>query len=77
MVEICHVLHVVDLPDGASMAFGALMEVPESEVAAHLAHGDRMGDSIDLLYLDDYDLRAFFEQIYGIDLSNAHCYWYF
>jgi hypothetical protein len=79
MVEICHVLHVVDLPDGTAMAFGAIMEVPESEVAAHLAHGDStVADIPDLYYFEEHPgVREFFEDIYGIDLSNAQCYFYF
>ena len=76
MVEIWHVIEVVYFPKGGGMAFGELMEVPESEVAAHLAYGDStVGDGTVLYNLDP--VRDFFEDFYGIDLSNAHCYFYF
>ena len=79
MVEIVHVLHVVYLGEGgiaSDMVFCELTEVPESEVAAHLAHGDRIvGDGTVLYPLDD-GLRGTFEWLYEIDLSNAQYYFY-
>ena len=79
MVEIWHV--IAYFPEDAGIAFGELMEVPESEVEAHLDHGDiTVGDDIVLWPLDD-GLRDFFEGQYllrgiVIDLSNAQVYFY-
>ena len=79
MVEIWHV--IAYSPEDAGIAFGELMEVPESEVEAHLDHGDiTVGDDIVLWPLDD-GLRDFFEGQYllrgiVIDLSNAQVYFY-
>ena len=74
MVEIWHVIGY--FPEGGGIAFGELMEVPESEVEAHLDHGDiTVGDGTVLYDLDD-SLREFFGGFYGIDLSNAQVYFY-
>ena len=74
MVEIWHV--IAYFPEDGGIAFGELMEVPESEVEAHLDHGDiTVGDGTVLYNLDD-SLRGLFEVVYGIDLSNAQVYFY-
>jgi len=80
MVEIWHV--IAYFPEDGGIAFGELMEVPESEVEAHLDHGDiTVGDGTVLHNLDD-SLRNMFEvyyyEFYGIeiDLSNAQVYFY-
>jgi hypothetical protein len=88
MVEIGHVVRVVVLGDGTPMAFVELMEVPESEVAAHLAHGDMivgdgtlsggiltLSDGTVLYNMDWFNVRVIFEGLYG-DLGNADWYFY-
>ena len=75
MVEIWHV--IAYFPEDGGIAFGELMEVPESEVEAHLVdHGDiTVGDGTVLHNLDG--LLDLFDGFYDeIDLSNAQVYFY-
>jgi hypothetical protein len=85
MVPICHVLlKRVDIISGTTVvALGVLTEVPESEVAAHLAHGDGIvGDGTDgtvkVYPLTDAD-RDFFSWMFGIednDIGNANVWFW-
>ena len=70
-VAICHVNSandVVVLGDSV-FVFGRIIEVPETAVEAHLAHGD----STDFVTLTE-TWRYIFEEIFGYYLPNADAF---
>ncbi len=64
-VEICHVNYVLDF-GVVAFAFGRVIEVSASAVAAHEAHGD----SVDFTLMSE-EMRNWWEIAFGIDLRNA------
>ncbi len=68
-VEICHVTYVLDSGNGYGLAFGRVIEVSASAVAAHEAHGD----SVDWWLISEED-RYVFEEIFNINLRNANAW---
>ncbi len=69
MVEILHVIYVLDL--GTSVfVFGRVIEVPESEVEEHEAHGDDFA-SVNFTFMSELT-RTGWEVALGIDLGDAN-----
>ena len=70
-VPICHLNSANDVIDigGSVIAFGKEIEVSKNAVPAHEAHGD----STDFFPLD-VDTRDNLEDILGIRLPNADCF---
>ena len=67
-VEIFHVIDVLDF-GSIVFVFGRVIEVPQSEVAAHEAHGDSV--DVDFTFMSA-DIRDGWELVYGIDLGDAN-----
>lgn len=74
-VFICHVNSANDIlgPPAipAVFVFGRVIEVADSAVAAHLAHGDST-----LFYTFDKNTIEYYEEYYQISLPNADCGFY-
>lgn len=69
-VLICHLNGANPMVDGNWwLVFGRVIEVAESAVPAHLAHGD----SLDFFEVDE-EFRAYVES-FGYHLPNANCAW--
>ena len=69
-VAICHVNSandIIDLETGYAIAFGRIIEVPESAVEAHLAHGDCTN-----FFPITPEAWELIEEVYGISLPNAN-----
>jgi len=73
MVEICHVIEFVYPSDMPPVALCELVEVPESQVAEHLAHGDRTDMTEVFNMTVDFQL---FLALLGIDTGNANLWFY-
>lgn len=66
-VAICHVNSANDVYQ--NVVFGHVIEVSEEAVPAHQEHGDNLR----FIPLDE-DFRKELEEMFGIDLPNADCY---
>jgi len=78
-VAICHVNSANDtVRDGTNPGtwyFGRMIEVAESAVEAHLAHGDAIFGGQYPKELTE-EKRALIEVVYGVSLPNANCYFF-
>ena len=78
-VLICHLNAANDtVRDGfnpGTWYLGRMIEVAESAVEAHLAHGDMVFGGQYPKVLSEED-RALIEEVYGVSVPNANCYFY-
>lgn len=73
-VQLCHLNSANDVIEFGTVivSFGNSIEVSENAVAAH---EENHGDSTNFIPLDE-QTRDLFEQVFGITLPNADCYFF-